>query len=229
MKEHPILFKTEMVQAILNGHKSQTRRIITPQNSIVGEGKVDWNDFCWDGTEVYKDTCQHGHTEIHKAPLPFADGIKLHVPYKYSEDCTIYRIYPKWDIGDRLWVKETFLIATDNSIIYRADNNMERHEGIWRPSIFMPRWASRITLEITDIRVQRIQDITEEDAIAEGAQAGYILASPTIFHKGLPGYTETPKDYRMGYMRLWDSINLKRGYGWDNNPYVWVISFKVIK
>ena len=100
-------------------------------------------------------------------------------------------------VGDRLWVKETF----------------EDDEGGWRPSIFMPRWASRITLEITDVRVQRLQEITEEDARAEGYH-------PKI-NDSLPDWTA-----KESFKILWDSLNAKRGLDWDKNPWVWALSFK---
>ena len=96
-----------------------------------------------------------------------------------------------------------------------------------RPAIFMPRKYARLFPEITEIRVQRVQEISEVDAVAEGANPGYILASPTIFHKRLPNYTETPKDFRLGYQRLWDSINGKK-YPWASNPWVWIIEFKKV-
>ena len=97
-------------------------------------------------------------------------------------------------------------------IWYRADNDewLQDHES-WRTPLFMPRWASRITLEITGLRVERLQDITEEDAVTEG----------------LPPREQTGFDTaRYRYHILWDSLNAKRGYAWDSNPWVWVIEFK---
>ena len=213
MREHPILFKTEMVQAILDDRKTQTRRVIALSNSIIGEGG-DWDKFCWDGSAIHKDTCRHGHTDILKAPMPFADGIKLHVPYNYEEDCTIYRIYPKWDIGDRLWVKETWdsdctCGSPDcNGVIYKAGYEGKIIPDKWRPSLFMPRKYSRITLEITDIKAQRLQNITNDDIVREGS---YTLGQGNKY-----------------YSELWDSINKKNGHGWDKNDWVWVITFKNI-
>jgi hypothetical protein len=93
--------------------------------------------------------------------------------------------------------------------------------GKWRPSIFMPRWASRITLKITDVRVERLQDISEDSAMAEGAQKyGETPDGELLFDVG---------SYRYGFKLLWDSINAKRGYGWDANPYVWVIEFRRVE
>jgi hypothetical protein len=84
----------------------------------------------------------------------------------------------------------------------------------WRPSIHMPRWASRITLEVTDVRVERVQEISEEDAKTEGV-------TPSIV-----GEWWDHLKYRAGFQTLWNSINEKRGFGWDENPWVWVVEFK---
>lgn len=127
--------------------------------------------------------------------------------------------------GDRLWVKETFsTFGSDGDagrIVYRASipyGNFDCHFKPWRPSIFMPRSASRITLEITSVRVERLNDISEEDAKAEGAQiqretpGGWIICGPRI------------GSYREGYRWIWESIN---GAGsWEKNPWVWKISFR---
>lgn len=144
--------------------------------------------------------------------------------------------------GERLWVKETWRIwesqafntsgePLDPNILtnslrgyseeylktrpieYHADTP-GRSDGPWRPSIHMPRWASRITLEITDIRLERVQDISEEDVLAEGVlQMGFV-------DRG---------GYYSGFADLWDSIYASSGIGWDTNPWVWVIHFKVVE
>jgi len=224
MKYIPILFNQEMVRATLVS-KTNTRRVITPKNSAVGVGKVDWTKFCWDGSQVYKDTCQHGHTDLHQAPLPWADGSSieqyLHVPYAWEDDMTIYRVYPKYEVGDRLWVKETwdYIFGSDGDhVIYKADKeslewfNQRKKDGskiTWRPSIFMPRWASRITLEITEVRAEQIRSITAQDVIKEGI---------SFTHKPIYAFSH-----------LWDSINgKKKGCSWTDNPWVWVIGFKRI-
>ncbi len=110
--------------------------------------------------------------------------------------------------GDRLWVRETFQVVPPNTIFYKADKQNTATKG-WIPSIFMPRWASRITLEITNIRVERLQEITEEDARAEGC--GF----------SGPG-SSTP---RWNFQQVWGSINGKK-HPWESNPFIWVISFK---
>lgn len=173
MKERPILFSGEMVRAILDGRKTQTRRVIKPQ----GE------------------------------PYTIEDVDVLKCPYGIP--------------GDRLWVRETFAdlrgMGFGHKWAYRADtpegsesDRIRIGYGVrWKPSIHMPRWASRITLEITDIRVERVQDITYIDAKAEGVE----------YEKG---YT----DPREAFATLWNSINAKRDYGWAMNPWVWIIEFK---
>lgn len=258
MKEHPILFSTEMVKAIQEHRKNQTRRVITPRNSVIGEGSVDWRDFCWDGSEIL---------EGDSAPLPYVDdsfGLNyLHVPYKWSEQGTIYRIYPRYHVGDRLWVRETFKafrkdsmeeakaksklinnIKTiedmkkfaslpyghgDISVLYAADYgewafDIDSDLKPWKPSIHMPRWASRITLEITGIRAERVQDITEQDAIAEGIQEWEYMFK--LYDNPFAGWTRDPI---LSFKTLWDSINAKRGYGWNINPLNWVYDFKEVK
>ena len=261
MKEHPIIFSTGMVRAILDGRKTQTRRVITKYNSVIGEGS-DWNKLCWNGSQEYNDTCHHGHTEIRKAPMPFVDsGNKnyqyLHVPYNFEKNNTIYRVYPKWDVGDVLWVRETFVLESDidyryseteiqqwandrpvktvdggfdegiyhliphykatepepNLVPWGLDSHDDRTR--WRPSIHMPRWASRINLEIKEIKVERVQDITIADIQAEG-----ITMSPLVI---------SDNNMILEFHGLWDSINAKRSYSWSQNPWVWVIKFKGVK
>lgn len=172
MAERPILFSGPMVRALLDGTKTQTRRVARPKRSI----------------EPMTDECPYG------AP------------------------------GDRLWVRETFAIYANGSVVYRAsaEGLDPRSEQVlcarWLPSIHMPRAASRLTLEITDVRVERLQKISEADAEAEGV----------AFMRKHPDIDETLTASQL-YAALWDSINEKRGYGWDANPWVWVVSFKVVR
>ncbi len=122
--------------------------------------------------------------------------------------------------GDRLWVRETHALnvpGCDDGVSYRADHNDPRGDGPahpmeWRPSIHMKREHSRINLEVTGVRVERVQDITEADARAEGVTAD-----------------DEPRGgayWVTKFARLWDSINAKRGYSWESNPWVWVVEFK---
>lgn len=124
--------------------------------------------------------------------------------------------------GDRLWVRETWApciggpCEPGNPVLYRADRKPEYENLTWRPSIFMPRWASRITLQILAVRVDRLQSMARTEARDEGCGTEDVpwRATGRTGH----GWTDT-------YAELWDSINLKRGHGWDSNPWVWVIDF----
>jgi hypothetical protein len=184
VKEHPILFSAPMVRAILEGRKTQTRRIV----------KSDWQDADDDGWPLVQDE----------------DG------FWHREKCR------HGAVGDLLWVRETHSILESSitgrapPVWYWADGNPV--EGDYcrpRPSIHMPRWASRITLKITGVRVERLNEISERDAFAEGAKQGYDdQLTPQQKHVNSVEY----------FSRLWESIN---GEGsWAKNPWVWVIEFE---
>ncbi|WP_421412624.1 hypothetical protein ACOMDM_13660 [Serratia plymuthica] len=226
MKERPIIFNAEMVRAILDGRKTQTRRIIQERHLYSG------------GREA-------GNWPVH---MPEGDeGEKARLWAANNS--------PFGQVGDRLWVRETFaILGNEDGCPIDWDGNLikgdEKHaariykascwqdpgnyglwsipdrdiqyEGTWRPSIHMPRWASRILLEITTVRVERLNDIGEKDAKAEGVKPAGDL---------LPDYSDTfltPKgDFataQVAFKRLWESI-----YGeesWQDSPWVWVIEFK---
>ena len=185
--EHPILFSGEMVRAIMEGRKTQTRRVIKPQPNDIRES-------------------------------PFVkSGI---------EDTHGYEIKRKYAPGDRLWVRETWHQHSSDDdfctgeIHYRATEICVGTK--WIPSIFMPRWASRITLEVVSVRVERVQDISEEDALSEGISFWKPKEMDNRpFEENF--WTNYPQ---FAFQNLWDSINAKRGYGWDVNPWVWVIEFR---
>ena len=135
--------------------------------------------------------------------------------------------------GDRLWVRETWARsgradgtrfrvvhyqATDTlRTIPDAPGEQSEIDYRWRPSIHMPRWASRITLEITDVRVERVEDISDADAEAEGCTGG----------GHVPEYSEeSPATPYEEYAWLWDTLNEKRGYSWNSNPWVWALTFR---
>lgn len=202
MTERPILFSGEMVRAILEGRKTQTRRVIKPQfNHKWGSG------------------VPHGYDKfgVH-VDIPLIDPHPMFGGWAYL-------FCPYGKAGDRLWVRETWAqlceadeLTGECDVAYRADDWPEDESGpdyktnTWRPSIFMPRWASRITLEIEQVSVQRVQDIGDSSCEAEGVS----LANASI-----PGYL------RKRFQILWDSINAKRGFPWSSNPWVWVISFRL--
>jgi len=213
MKEHPIIFSTDMVKAILDGRKTQTRRIIKPQPPATYYSPIAATGIFTKSTWAFHKPNQGSIPHIIECP--------------YGQ------------VGDRFWVREAFMFkkgadARESFINtpqecclgepphyrYKTDPDAEeygRHYK-WRPSIFMPRWASRITLEITGIRVERLRDITSSDIKAEGFDIGeeYHLG-------GIAGGTLLINKFA----EYWDSINGKK-YPWSSNPWVWVIEFKKV-
>ncbi|HCQ8924142.1 hypothetical protein RAF29_21225 [Klebsiella pneumoniae] len=221
MKERGMIFNGEMVRAILDGRKTQTRRPIKWKQTRfteIGE-REDGSKWPW------SEDAEHAFDFWH--PCPFGS------------------------VGDRIWVRETFQgplfdfdlmdsyckdstpFEKSEFCVYKADGGPapefydadDELHCCWRPSIHMPRWASRILLEITDVRVERLNAISEEDATAEGVPpAGSLLPD-------YPGTFLTPKgDFataKVAFQRLWESI-----YGeesWKANSWVWVISFKRVE
>ena len=179
MVEKPIIFSTEMVKAILDGRKTQTRRVVKGRWIPLVEKVLEIN-----GKWVFD-----------------VLGGELTTPYGQA--------------GDRLWVRESY---STHPIHYKADGyELKDGEGTWHNKMFMPRWASRITLEITGVWVERVQEITDGMARAEGV--GWV-------HQDIGLRPVYFKDYKTKFIELWDSLNAKRGYGWETNPWVWVISFK---
>lgn len=239
MKERGIIFNAEMVRAILDGRKTQTRRIIKAVPTT--------HDFHgW----IMSSTCTKDEGKscwaIGNSPL-LKDPIRLNCPLG--------------KIGDRLWVRETYSLLgnedacpidwnddivndkTEAARIYRASceqkpgnyglwsipddadwkprtENME-FEGLWTPSIHMPRWASRILLEITGVRVERLQDISRADAIAEGAPPSHPTIDAVSREYGFPDFS------RSWFGQTWWHIYGKEN--WQSNPWVWVIEFKRIQ
>jgi hypothetical protein len=133
--------------------------------------------------------------------------------------------------GDRLWVKETYGSLLEDSrtdsecIVYRADEEIDGM--VWSPSMFMPRRYSRLTLTIKSVRVERVQDISEADAKAEGISVLPLQdeSDPSAWYQSEPGVHQG-RSARASYAMLWDSINAKRGYSWESNPWAWVIEFE---
>lgn len=208
MKEYPIIFSGPMVRAILGGRKTQTRRIIKSKNNgkIIGYGGPA---LAMETLGLDNDGCEHVQTVCCPYGQP---GDSLWVREKWR----LYDSYSECACYD-----ECRCARYHNKPVYYADTYDD--EAKWRPSIHMPRWASRITLEITGVRVERLHDISEEEAILEGVE---------MFEDEPPVY----RDYRdqgivhsavESFGTLWDSINWrKEGCSWeDHNPWVWVIEF----
>lgn len=197
MKERPILFSGEMVRAILKGRKTQTRRVVK---------KIPCQCSDWIPDEISKTTPEGFQEAGHSGLWSCQSCTDLPIACPYGQP------------GDRMWVRETWKLSSlykDDPLRlqYKADGGPCGDSKIpWQPSIFMPRWASRITLEIVNIRVERVQEISEEDAWNEGVGGGDL--------------GKFDIDGRVLFKSTWDEINGKRGYGWDQNPWVWVIEFK---
>lgn len=225
--ERPISFSAAMVRAILEGRKTQTRRVISlPRWAEPGEKHTfEMDDVTINGVRYEDWPYAIAKVSGCLAPIPCPYGVP----------------------GDKLWVRETFQVRSlsygefgptafthyvadgqdlpvpelgSHSAQEAVDEFVKRK--LWGgniPAIHMPRWASRITLEITDVRVERVQDISEEDAEAEGVE-------PIEWHEDIGGMPYDGTSHYSAYAELWDSINAKRGFGWDKNPWVWVVGFR---
>lgn len=188
----PILFNTEMVQAILDGRKKVTRRIMKPQPLFKTSRKYIFAD----------ETC----------------------PKKFEDCNNIFDVY-QYKVGDILYVRETWCKIDDlpfDNYVYRTDYGTTEDDSFppsmhkWKPSIHMPKEAARIFLKVTDVRVERLQDITEMQVRKEGFR-DYLAADDTFY----------PCGYY--FRQTWDSTIKKQDidkYGWEANPWVWVIAFE---
>lgn len=212
IKEHPILFSGEMVRAILAGRKTVTRRVVKPQPPDGWSPVVE--HYC--PVEISADG--------EEAPGPLCFGAS---DEEFGVRC------PYGEPGDRLWVREAWRRTCDTDALgcvqykadgaalhYLCDNGGEgdptelagpagklwdEDAAKWRPSIHMPRWVSRILLEVKSVQVERLQEITEADAEAEGFER------------------------REHFIRLWDQLNASRGCSWESNPWVWRVEFKRVE
>ncbi len=206
MKFIPILFSTPMVEAIQRNEKTMTRRVVSKRNSECGSGLFDELNF--------KDV--------------FRDGLKS--DYQYLKvacdiDETRHRVYYKGEVGDVLWVRETFA-EYQGCPIYKAD---EKWIGIvdgdlvkWKPSLFMPKLYCRIFLEIVAVKAERVNYISEEDAKNEG-----VLFTTTMELMDYMIQMYRCITFKESFKSLWQKINGVES--WNENPYVWVICFKRIE
>ena len=187
----PILFNTEMVRAILDGRKTVTRRVVKFR-----DGKhPNWTGYVKDGLTLY-----NGRNEPCNTPAPFKVNDILYVRETW---CSAYDGAKYFYLADKVTVREKYWLLDYNNVK-------------WRPSIHMPKKAARIFLKVTSVRVERLQDITEEQAAAEGCNSGLLTGPCTA---------------RGQFENLWNSTIKKdqlQYYGWNANPYVWVIEFEVI-
>lgn len=215
--EKPVIFIGEMVRAILEGRKTQTRRVINWKNIAKQSGST-------------------------KGKLAYSETFKSWAVFNGNNGIDVSLVKcPYGTVGTHLWVRETWGIGTRphplhgwvDGIEYKADcyyleekddliltpipegSKYDKYEGKgWKPSIHMPRWASRITLEVKEIRVERLQDISEDDAEKEGVK-------PYTAPAEMPAY-------KPAFADIWDKINYDSGFEWDVNPWVWVVSFERI-
>lgn len=217
MKERPILFSADMMHAILAGRKTQTRRVVKDPFDKKG------GQFCVE----YADNDPNMLVHVHDPKCGGYCNYACHYPCPYGQP------------GDRLWVRERW--AVDMSfddlpprmlpvrgmpVFYHA--SAQNFDYKWRPSIHMPRWASRITLEVTDVRVQRLQEISEEDALAEGVETvgrdpdGAVL----YWDYFLDDYAWSAGE---SFISLWHTLHGFKGPNAGSfNPWVWAVSFKVV-
>ncbi|KVG33817.1 hypothetical protein WJ30_07030 [Burkholderia diffusa] len=239
MTEHPILFNEPMSAAVRAGRKSQTRRVVTPQPSAECSIRYMLGNESWLAPEDRK-PLRH-HWEAWGGPL-FENRPEGHL-------CGSHTVKSPYGApGDRLWVRETHIaygrwetrfsakkgrdewhfvdMTHDTGLEYRFDGDLPNAArggatpAWWRrPSIFMPRRAARTLLEITGVRVERLQEITWQDAIAEGVH------DPRRAARRIDPVEGTVAQFR----HLWDSLNAERGHGWDVNPWVWVVDFRRIE
>ena len=195
----PILFSTEMVKAILENRKFQTRRVVKPQPITISPD------------------------DKYRKPLAFWVNNKKWIKYRYQ-------------VGGTLWVRETWRICPNGIFCYKAIGDCDTCSTTgentfnvkWKPSIHMPKEACRLFLKITDIRVQRLQEITVDDVMAEG------LPADNEIRNSDPSTHESIRAWNIAYAQhlfreLWDSLNAKRGYGWEVNPWVIAITFEKIE
>jgi len=225
-----------MVRAYLEGRKTQTGQVILASNSTVCGYNVTseqsvWKGLAWD-KPIHKDKGPHmlHPSESGYLHVPFVDPIE-------GDNGRVFRVRCRYDIGDRLWVKEMLEHSNRGTPTrYAADGCPVMRDGEsidWPfrksplPAIFMPRWASRINLEIVGLRPERLQEITEEDAKAEGIERHEDSGHNIFWFEVAGQYHGNIQDVTAikSYAKLWDSINTKRGYSWESNPWVWVITF----
>lgn len=201
----PILFNTPMVQAILDGRKTMTRRVVKfPEGN-----NPNWTGYIPDGGVLY------GSNNVPVAKSPYRPGDILWVRETWAQFCLNKNTCPNSVLAHSDWC-------------YKAspEECMDKFPCRWHPSIFMPKEAARIFLRVTDVRVERVRDITEEDAKAEGIEDdaafecnGWFPSFSDPDSGGVPAYS-------IAFSILWDGLNAKRGYGWNANPWVWVYRFE---
>ena len=233
MVDRPILMSGSMVVATLREIKSpgtgkgETRRCVTKGTTTMDGGP--WCNF------VAPSAFKLDQAFVDRS---YPDSPILKMPWDNLGHDVIARVRPRIEIGDRLWVREAWRtpdttdtipprdLVTNSVTNYIAGPSCEVYSwGRYRPSMHMPRWASRITLEVTDVQFERVQDITEGGAQREGVTECPMFSTPEAPEYSIHGETNV-YPWRVGaFTELWDDLNEARGFGWDANPWVIVISF----
>jgi len=245
VKERPIIFTGECVRAILEGRKTQTRPVIKPQPASCEKLCRDPGSpsgYSWFTESGAHDDvplrCPYGHPGDRLwvretwRPYGWRDGNPISIQYL---DLSVREESGSDGPDYESWYERLAIQATDecSKAGCRDDEDgmftwdkPEECPTKWRPSIHMPRWALRLTLEILKVRVERVQEISEADALAEGIPD--LRTNPEAYGKPHPASPNYPAIHIGAYVVLWNSINAKRGFGWDVNPWVWVIEFRKI-
>ncbi len=222
MNEKPILFSSPMILAILDGCKTQTRRVVKPTQSTPKVAPLRMEPWLIDGEQETDDDglpCWAGYHPDYPGEAKWFSCPYGGVDHQlWVREAAIPDFPKEFSYYDWTWAEVPEEYRSPRYVQYRA--TFRDPETLrWHPSIHMPRWASRITLRITDVRVERLQEITDNDALAEGITG--------VLDDGIWSYNGhvLPRD---GFADLWDSINGK-GYPWTDNPFVWVVSFERVK
>ncbi|UCI23721.1 hypothetical protein [Mesorhizobium sp. B2-8-5] len=229
MTDRPILFSGPMVRALLEGRKTQTRRVLGRLRrfgAVTEFGRSDTRGYDWHFRDKQMRWNDLRHSELLEA-LPFSVGDRLYVReahHRTNDSAQSHLV--GYDFADGPIPREE-----RHHIASVGDVQFFRHSlGGWGgrtsrnyPALHMPRWASRLTLTVTDVRVQRLQEISEADAIAEGIQRFGRFYAVT----GDEDWDAASMNARDGYALLWDSLNAARGFGWDVNPWVAAVFFIV--
>jgi hypothetical protein len=222
-KEHGLLFKGAMIRALLDGRKTVTRRVPTRHNSTV-DGRR-WPEKWWaelDWTRAVPDNVLDG------VPRPCFKVPEKHPAPEQQSNREWHRVRPVWQPGDLVWARETWQCgepalpsglglvlgppASSTKVVFRADWTGD-DQPPWRSPLHLPRRFARILRTLGAVRGERLQEITEEDAKAEGVK-------PLQMDMG---------SYLPSFEGLWDSINAPRGYGWEKNPPVWVLPLDEVR
>lgn len=216
-KEIPILFSGPMVNAIRAGRKTVTRRVVDLRHVLSPEQKKLGFEQCEDPAYFRPSLLVKG---VPRLTVPVRHPLDGHLPW---DACDGNCEYARWAIGDHLWVRENFLYRNQRqSVLYQADFNPVEASGVgamyggWKPSIHLPRKFCRLVLEVEDVGVERLHEISEEDAQAEGFAPWHHRSEGLLTGK-------------RQFAELWETLNADRGFPFSSNCYVWRVQFKVVE